>query len=391
MSFLVLPPEILSGQIYSGPGPAPMLAAAQSWAGLAGELDSAAAGFSSVTSGLAGTSWLGPASAAMATVAGRYASWLGAAGAQAAGVAAQTKVAAAAYETTYEAIVHPLAVAANRSQLVSLVRSNLLGLHAPAIATTEAAYEQMWAQDVAAMAAYHSAASAAAAQLTPWQQALGSLPNLARQVASPPAAAPAAKAFAAGPGGAAPAAAVHSSSTSSASIPSLGQIENLFRDINLIRIERFIQSHANTYAVANAIQTLYNSVVSSANSDGILVFAGVRSFESSPLNIIHNPEIALILKTAGEIVATKPSILLVSSGEIVQLTGIRIEDFAKSIFDSQIATNLFMEAKDTVVETENTISNYAQGFLHEAVLTESEIESEIISILKAGVHIPAPQ
>jgi PPE-repeat protein len=71
------------------------------------------------------------------------------------------------------ATVDPLVVAANRTALVQLVVSNLFGQNAPAIAAAEGQYEQMWAAEVAAMAGYHSGASAVAAQLAPWQ---GSLP-----------------------------------------------------------------------------------------------------------------------------------------------------------------------------------------------------------------------
>ncbi len=52
---------------------------------------------------------------------------------------------------------------ANRNALVRLVVSNLFGQNAAAIADAEAAYETMWAQDVAAMVGYHTGASAAAA------------------------------------------------------------------------------------------------------------------------------------------------------------------------------------------------------------------------------------
>ncbi|EUA86908.1 PPE family protein [Mycobacterium ulcerans str. Harvey] len=62
------------------------------------------------------------------------------------------------------AMIHPLAVAANRNVFVQLVRSNFFGFNAPAIMAAESQYE-MWAADVAAMTGYHSGVSAAAAGL----------------------------------------------------------------------------------------------------------------------------------------------------------------------------------------------------------------------------------
>jgi PPE-repeat protein len=73
---------------------------------------------------------------------------------------------ASAFESALAATVHPAMMAANRSNLVSLVISNIFGQNAPAIAATEGHYEAMWAQDVAAMVGYHGGASAAASQLT---------------------------------------------------------------------------------------------------------------------------------------------------------------------------------------------------------------------------------
>jgi PPE-repeat protein len=170
MNFAVLPPEVTSAQMYTGAGSGPMAAAAASWAGLGDELGSAADSFSSVTSGLAGGPWQGPAAAAMAAVATQYAQWLNASAAQAAGVASHANATAAIFEAAKAAIAHPAAVSANRMQLLSLVRSNLFGFNAPAIAAAEVAYESMWAQNVAALSGYHGAASAVAAQLAPWQQ-----------------------------------------------------------------------------------------------------------------------------------------------------------------------------------------------------------------------------
>jgi PPE-repeat protein len=149
-----------------------MLAAAAAWDGLAGELDSAAASFGSLTSGLAGGPWQGAASAAMTSVASRYVGFLNAASSHAGGAATQAKAAAAAFEAARGATVHPALVSGNRTRLVSLVTSNLFGQNAPAIAGAEAEYEQMWAQDVEAMAGYHAGASAAATQLGPGLQAL---------------------------------------------------------------------------------------------------------------------------------------------------------------------------------------------------------------------------
>jgi len=179
-----LPPEINSALIFSGAGSAPMLAAAAAWDGLASELESAANSFSSVTSGLAAQAWQGSASAAMLAAAAPYAGWLSTAATQASGAAAQANAVASQFESTLAATVHPAVVAANRSDLVSLVTSNLFGQNATAIAETESQYEQMWAADVAAMVSYHGGASAAAAQLASPAQALQNLPSTAANAAA---------------------------------------------------------------------------------------------------------------------------------------------------------------------------------------------------------------
>jgi hypothetical protein len=164
MNFSVLAPEVNSALLMAGPGAAPMLEVAAAWDGIGSELTSAAGIFSSVTSDLTVAAWQGPAAMSMTDTAAPYSSWLATAAAEAAESATQARAAAAAYGDALAAIAHPRLVAANRSQLVSLVRSNLFGQNAPAIAAAEAAYEQMWAQDVTAMAGYHSSTSAAVAQ-----------------------------------------------------------------------------------------------------------------------------------------------------------------------------------------------------------------------------------
>ncbi len=137
MNFAVMPPEINSLRMFTGVGSAPMLDAAAAWDGLASELGSAASSFSAVTSGLVGQAWQGAASAAMAAAAAPYAGLLSAASDQAQGAAGQARAVVGAFEAALAATVHPSAVAANRNAFVQLIRSNWLGLNAPAIAAAE--------------------------------------------------------------------------------------------------------------------------------------------------------------------------------------------------------------------------------------------------------------
>ena len=48
----------------------------------------------------------------------------------------------------------PPVIEANRTLLMTLIATNILGQNTPAIAATEAHYMEMWAQDAAAMYGY---------------------------------------------------------------------------------------------------------------------------------------------------------------------------------------------------------------------------------------------
>lgn len=167
MDFGVYPPEINSGRMYAGPGPGPLLAAAQAWGSLADELFVTASGYRSVVSELTEGAWSGPSSVAMSTAAERYVQWLSATAAQAEESAAQAWTAVAAYEAAFASTVPPPEIATNRALLGVLVATNFLGQNTPAIAATEAAYAEMWVQDTAAMYDY-AGASAAAVVLRPF-------------------------------------------------------------------------------------------------------------------------------------------------------------------------------------------------------------------------------
>jgi len=168
MDFAALPPEINSGRMYAGAGPGPLLAAAAAWDDLASELGSNASSYQSVISGL-GSSWQGPSSTSMAAAAAPYVSWMTATAAQAEETANQARAAVASYEAAFAATVPPPVIVANRTLLMTLIATNILGQNTPAIAATEAHYMQMWAQDATAMYGY-AGSSAAATQLTPFTE-----------------------------------------------------------------------------------------------------------------------------------------------------------------------------------------------------------------------------
>ncbi|HEY0227617.1 MAG TPA: PPE domain-containing protein, partial [Mycobacterium sp.] len=169
MDFGLLPPEVNSGLMYTGPGAGPLLAAAAGWDAVAAELESAASGYASEISGLSGQAWFGPSSMTMAAAAAPYTAWLQASAAQAGQTAVQAYAAAAAYEAAFSMTVPPPVIAANRAQLMALIGTNFFGQNTPAIAATEAQYMQMWLQDATAMYGY-AAASESASTLSTYNQ-----------------------------------------------------------------------------------------------------------------------------------------------------------------------------------------------------------------------------
>jgi PPE-repeat protein len=169
LDFGALPPEVNSARMYAGPGSGPMMAAATAWDALAGQLGSFGAGYSSVISWLQGESWSGGAALAMARAIEPYVGWATTTAAQAEQTASQARTAAAAYEMAFAATVPPAAVAANRTQLTTLAATNFFGQNTMAIAATEAAYAEMWAQDAAAMYGY-AASSSTATSLTRFRE-----------------------------------------------------------------------------------------------------------------------------------------------------------------------------------------------------------------------------
>ncbi|MGB9223429.1 PPE family protein [Mycobacterium sp.] len=154
MDFGSLPPEVNSARMYTGAGPATLLAASASWDSLAAELLTTVAGYQSVITGLTDESWIGPSSMSMETAVAPYLAWMTVTAAQCDQAATQATAAASAYEAAYAMTVPPPLVLTNRVQLATLVATNLFGQNTPAIMATEAEYSEMWAQDATAMYTY---------------------------------------------------------------------------------------------------------------------------------------------------------------------------------------------------------------------------------------------
>ena len=169
--FAAQPPELISAKIYSGPGAESLQSAASAWDGLSNELQSTAANFQSVISGLISGDWTGPSSEAAAAAAAPFVSWLSTTAGQAEQTASQARAAVSAYETALSATVPPAEIAANRTQLVSLLQGNIFGQYNAAIAALEAEYAQFWAQDVAAITGYSGSSQAATTGLGSFTEA----------------------------------------------------------------------------------------------------------------------------------------------------------------------------------------------------------------------------
>ncbi|MGO9926331.1 MAG: PPE family protein [Mycobacterium sp.] len=160
MDFGMLPPEITSALIHSGPGAGSLIEASAVWQQLSVELEDSVGSYVSVLSSLA-ASWRGPSSTAMAKAVEPHLAWLRTTAQQCEQVGSSVRAVIAAFELTHFTVVQPALVSANRTRLAWLLATNFFGINLPAIAETEAEYAAMWVNNSAAM--YRYAASSASA------------------------------------------------------------------------------------------------------------------------------------------------------------------------------------------------------------------------------------
>ncbi len=155
---VLAPPEVTSALIYSGPGAGSLIEASGAWQQLAVELENSVAGYASALSSLI-ESWDGPSASAMVAAVEPYLVWLRSTAQQAQQMATSAEAAAAAFTTVRSAVVPPPVVTANRTRLAQLLATNRFGTNTAAIAQTELQYQEMWANNSAALSSYQAASA----------------------------------------------------------------------------------------------------------------------------------------------------------------------------------------------------------------------------------------
>lgn len=160
MDFISLPPEVTSALIHSGPGAESLIEAANAWENLGTGLEDSAPLYTSVVSTLS-QAWQGPSATAMSDAVAPFLTWLRNTAAQCQQVASSAQTAAAAFTSTQAAVVTPAQVAANRTRLMQLIATDRLGSNLAAIAETETQYQNMWANNSAALSRYEAAVTQA--------------------------------------------------------------------------------------------------------------------------------------------------------------------------------------------------------------------------------------
>lgn len=165
MDFAALPPEITSTLVWSGPGSAPLMAAATAYANLGAEVSTTATSWESIITTLTTDVWTGGGSSAAATAAQTIVTYLtdAAAALEQAGSAASAS--AAAFEAAYAGVVNPALVFTNRAEYAAALAAVPFSL--PLLTELETEYSEMWVQDATAMSAYQAASDAAAGMLQP--------------------------------------------------------------------------------------------------------------------------------------------------------------------------------------------------------------------------------